>query len=36
MDKEIELTEYSRKIILAQANAVGGFMEVERLEVLIK
>ena len=36
MDKEIELTEYSREIILAQANAVGEFMGVERLEVLVK
>ena len=36
MDKEIELTEYSREIILAQANAVGVFMLVERLEVLVK
>ena len=36
MDKEVELTEYSREIILAQANAVGCFMGVERLEVLVK
>ena len=36
MDKEIELTEYSKEIILAQAKAVGGFREVERLEFLIK
>ena len=36
MDKEIELSKYSREIILAQAQAVGGFMDVERLDILIK
>ena len=36
MDKKIELTKYSREIILAHAKTVVGFREVEMLEILIK
>ncbi len=33
--KEIELTEFSKDIILSQANAVGGYSGTERLEIVL-